>query len=378
MTRVPQLRPTRVVLDREALGNNLRILRSWVPVEEFFCPMIKANAYGHGDCLVAQFMEQSPCKISAMGVALIEEGVRLRSKGVRLPVLVFAPFDRAGLQTMLENKLTPVAGRLEDLEALSSLETPDIQIHLKLNTGMQRLGFVESEITALRNRLQLLPHVKIQGVCTHLTHGHEILQINGPSREQMALFERLSEGLPGVRHLHKTASLAELKGAPVLPKSYGARPGIGIYGLPHEGRCAAEGLKPVLTWLTSLVRIHLLEKGQSVGYGARWTAPRRTVLGVVPVGYADGYMRILAGKAQMLWRGRRVPVVGSVCMDYILLDLTEGAVDGIAQPGESVVVIGRQGDEEITAIELAEKAGTIAYEVVTVISGRVPRELSKS
>lgn len=361
-------RPSKVRIDIKALQHNLGLLKSWTG-PAFFCPMVKANAYGHGEILVAREVEKFGA--DAVGVALAEEGVRLREAGVRLPILVFAPFGPGDAKVITEHKLTPVVGRFEDLEALAAAKPGPIALHIKFNTGMQRLGFDESDLPKLKSRLAELSFLEVAGTCTHLSHGEDAAAADGPTARQIARFERLAQGFPGVRHLHKTASLAALAGKQT---GFGARPGIGMYGLPHEGRLTGAGLKPVMSWLTAITHLHQVEKGQTVGYSGRWTAPRRSTVAVLPLGYADGYMRNLSNKGEALFRGQRVPVVGGVCMDYTFIDLTDAQKDGPAQAGEEVVMLGRQGSQEIQAQDIADKIGTIAYEIVTAVSARVPRE----
>ena len=362
------LRPTCIEIERSALLNNLRVLKGWTG-NAFFCPMVKANGYGHDEVLIARLVEEFG-QASAIGVALIEEGLRLRTAGITLPILVLAPFDAEGAAQMRTHKLTPVVGRLQDLDALLG----ETAVHLKFNTGMQRLGFDREDLPRLRARLKELVGVKVEGLCTHLTHGDEARDEISFTSRQIEVFKELSQGFPGQRHLHKSSSLCVLQER-TARSGLGARPGISIYGLPHDGRANGPGLQPVLTWKTELTHIHSVKAGTDVGYGARFQTSRPSTIGVVPVGYGDGYVRALGvGKSQMLFRGLRVPVVGSVCMDYTLLDLTDACAEGLARPGESVVLIGKQGREEIAAVELAERAGTISYEVVTAISRRVRRE----
>lgn len=369
------LRPTRVQIDASALKDNLALLKKWNGADAFFCPMVKANAYGHGEVEVARIVENFG--VSAMGVALFEEGLALREAGIKSPILVFAPVEKASASAALTHGLIPVAGRMEDLEALSEVGgRAKIPLHLKFNTGMNRLGFDSEELIRVGDFLKAHPNLEVTGVCTHLTHGEEAHRPDGPSARQLQKFQKMSEGFPGVRHVHKSASLAALAehGGRKDP-DVGARPGISIYGLPQDGDRTAAGIKPVLSWKSALVRTHEVEKGQSVSYGARWTAARRSHIGVVSVGYGDGYMRALSNRGQMLFRGKRVPVVGSVCMDYTMVDLTDACHDGRPQAGEEIVVVGRQGGQEITVAFLAGQAGTIGYEIATAISRRVNREV---
>lgn len=362
-------RRTQLRIDTAALEHNLHLLKKWNG-PNFFCPMVKANAYGHGSVLVAKTIEQMG--LPTMGVALVEEGVELRQNGITKEIVTFAPLTEEGADAVMKNKLTPVITRLDDLLALEAVRgKQDVEVHLKLNTGMQRLGFDTAEIPLLKAEIKSKPWIKVAGVCTHLTHGEDAEMANGPTAAQLKLFHQMAEGFPGVRHAHKSASLAVLKEKE--KHNVGARPGIGIYGLPHNRREVGEGLRPVLSWNTEITMVHTVDKGANVSYSGRWTAARKSTIGVVPMGYGDGYMRVLSNRGFMLCRGQRVPVVGSVCMDYILLDLTDIEGDGKVQPGEPVVVLGRQGQAEISAGELGELAGTIAYEIVTNISKRVAR-----
>src|SRR6185312_1504807 len=198
------MRPTRVRLDLAALRNNLAVLQN-ANGDDFFCPMVKANAYGHGEVAVARVVEE--CGASAMGVALVEEGLRLRAAGLRLPILVFAPFDKAGASAMCTHQLTPVLTRFEDLTAAAALKTT-LAVHVKFNTGMCRLGFDGSEIERLRLELARHPQLRVEGVCTHLAFGEEAHLRDSESAEQLRRLQRMSEGFSGVRHAHKSASLA--------------------------------------------------------------------------------------------------------------------------------------------------------------------------
>jgi alanine racemase len=367
------IRQTRIQIDAAAITQNLQLLKSWTGKDAFFCPMVKANGYGHGEVLVARIAEKSGTA-TALGVALYEEGVELRLAGIHAPILVFAPVNSGAVRLARDHRLTPVAGRFEDLELLAQ---DSLAVHLKFNTGMNRLGFDHSDLAPLKDFLKKHPELKVEGVCTHLSHGEEAHEVDGFTQRQLARFREMSEGFPGVRHAHKSASLVALhENSKPIGAEIGSRPGISLYGLPQNGNKTGKGLKPALKWITELIRFHNVAKGEAVGYGARWIAPRASVIGIVPVGYGDGYLRALSNKAEMLYRGARVPVVGSVCMDYTLIDLTAQAGHDMPLAGEEIVILGKQGDNaEISAGELADKAGTIAYEIVTAISRRVPREV---
>lgn len=368
------LRSTLVQIDRSALTHNLALLKKWNGPGSFFCPMVKANAYGHDEVLVARILEDFD--VDAIGVALYEEGLALREAGIRAPILVFAPMGRVAASAAITHQLTPVLGRGEDLETLIQISgRSSVDVHLKFNTGMNRLGFDENELDRLKTKLKDNPTVAVKGVCTHLAQGEEAHQPESFTQKQLAQFERMAAGFPGVRHAHKSLSLISLAQNHIAKDpQIGARPGIALYGL---GIAQPEkmDLRPALRWSTRLIRVHNLEKGENAGYSARWKAPRKSVIGVVPVGYGDGYFRSLSGRGEMLFRETRVPVVGNVCMDYILLDLTDACRGENPRPDEVIIILGSQGRERITAAWLAERAGTIDYEIVTAISRRVPREV---
>ncbi len=363
-----------IQLDRMALKANLQLLQQWNG-PDFFCPMVKANAYGHGALLVAHVVQEVGA--SALGVALVEEGLALRAGGIELPILVFAPFCRSAASAMLTHRLTPVVTRMADLHALESLKWKStLPVHLKFNTGMCRLGFDESDLPSLRRWLKDNPNLKIEGVCTHLIYGDDAPGPESASDRQLQQLVQMSEGFSGVRHAHKSASLCTRATLGLKKISgVGARPGISMYGLPHEGASVGPGLKPVLQWHSRLMHVHTIKVGEGVSYGATWRAARPSVIGVVPVGYGDGYMRALSNQVFALYRGQRVKNVGTVCMDYTMFDLTDAAKAGAPALGDEIVLIGRQGDAEIKAGELAEAVGTIAYEVVTAIRERVARKV---
>lgn len=361
------MRSTCVRIDSRKFKQNLELLKV-ANGRAFFCPMVKANGYGHGMVESANLV--ASVGADAVGVALVEEGAALRRSGFRLPILVFAPLESGDVEIIREHHLTPVLTRMRDFDLVKSAA---LSVHIKINSGMQRLGFDAEQVPELKEKLKG-SSCKVDGVCTHFSKGEEIKDPHGETAKQFAKFLELSADFPGVRHAHKSATLAAGGLSKVHPE-VGARPGISIYGLPYEGAMTGAGLLPVLSWHTRLTNVHQVERGASVSYGGKWTAARRSTIGVVPMGYADGYSRTLTNKGQMLFRGHRVPVTGVVCMDYVLLDLTDACGEGEAKPGEEVVAIGRQMENEITAHEVAERAGTIAYEVVTRISARVAREV---
>lgn len=360
-------RSTRVEIHLHRAVHNARILRDMAGPGAFFCPMVKARAYGHGDVEIAKALWGAG--FPRVGVALVEEGVTLRQGGFQGEILVFGPLSSSSLTALDEFRLVPVVGRWEDWEILR--HGPARSIHLKFNTGMHRLGFPASDASRLRESLSNGP-LALAGVCTHLSHGHDAALAEGFSQRQLRALSEILRSFPGVTcHALNSSGLISLLNIPASERArWGARPGISLYGLQDE---SASALEPVLEWKTQIVVTQKVAKGHGVSYGGTWIAPSDAIVGIVPLGYADGYMRILSNKSEMLFRGQRVPVVGRVCMDYTLLDLTNALRQGGSGVGEEVVVIGAQGSERITARELADLAQTISYEIATNISGRVPR-----
>jgi alanine racemase len=382
-------RPTIAEVDLAKIQFNFRALSGLLPKTTFVCPMIKADAYGHGDIEVGRALRQAGA--NHLGVNLVEEAIGLRQGGDKGELLTFALFDERGANAVVEFSLTPVVSDWYQLEAIekvlkkrSGIVAP-LKIHFKFNTGMSRLGFSVSEAKKLRERIDSRGFV-LAGICTHLLRGDDAGVAGGESEAQ---FSRFSETLGAfadlnpIVHVLNSSGMINLSTRVTAKKPlgagvtwpYGARPGIGIYGVaPSNDEGTDIHLQPALSLKSHLALVRQVRNGESVSYGATWRAKRDSVIGVVPLGYADGYMRLLSNKASVLCRGKRVPVTGIVCMDFTMIDLTDVvATTGLIAPGEEVVLIGEQAGQEITAQELATLIGTNPYEILTNISRRVPR-----
>ncbi len=348
----------------------------------FFCPMIKSLAYGHGDSNVASTLVKEG--VTTLGVALIEEGVTLREQGVRdVGLLIFGPFDGEGAKIAHEYGLTPVVSGWKQLESLIDTKK-EIQIHIKVNTGMNRLGFEEEKLCKLIEVLKSYPHLRIVGLCSHLSSSEDFFQPNSFTQYQIQKLLNVSKLFsldPNKVHLFNSAGLISnyLSGG---MHSFGARPGISLYGVkpPIDNLNAAQqeawneiNLRPVMTLKTRIIAVHHLQRGARVSYGEGWIAQRDSVIGVLPVGYADGYHRLFSNRGEVLALGHRVPVVGTVCMDYTMVDLTEVFEQKKSLMGQEVVLFGEQGNSTLWVDEVADKVGTISYEILTGIGQRVPR-----
>lgn len=377
-------------IDLKQIDRNFRTFVSLYPAGTFVCPMVKANAYGHGDVEVAKALRNAGAKY--LGVALIEEGERLRHAGDRDPILIFGPVDTGSADTILRENLTAVVSGWDQLEALKMAHaeggTSSTRIHFEFNTGMNRLGFEPEDAPKLRQWLKDNKEFRLEGVCTHLLRGNDAGDASGESEIQLSRLVQIIESfsdLPDliIHSLNSSAAVniwnrkAENKelGA-ATGKTLGLRPGIGLYGVqPPNDQHSEIQLKPVMSLKTHVISIHKVKKGEKVSYGPVWEASRESTIATLPFGYADGYRRSLTNRAQVLFRGERAPVVGTVCMDYFMVDLTdiEAKTGKPVLIGEEIVLLGEQGKEIITATELADLAGTISYEIFTGVSDRVTR-----
>lgn len=362
-------RPTWAEVDLGALKSNLRRLRARVEPGTKVMFVVKGNAYGHGAAACARAAERARLA-DWLGVSSVEEGAALRQAGARLPILVLGslyPFE--SFLAAAQYKLTPTIASLESADALARaakrLGRP-VSCHLKIETGMGRIGMSRGRAGEVAEFLAGAPGVRVEGVYTHLSCAD-----GGPAaftRRQLALFQEalLAVRCAGVNPplVHAAASAAALRHPEARFDMI--RPGIAAYG-------CRDGFEPVLSLKTKVVFLKTVPKGAAVSYGATWRAARPTRVATIPVGYADGFSRALSNRGHALLGGRRVPVIGRVTMDMTMLDATRVPK---AKVGDDCVLIGAQGRERVTAREVADLLGTIPYEVVTGISSRVPRVYS--
>lgn len=368
-----QFRPTYAEINLDNLAHNTRLLRALVPADSFFCPMVKANAYGHGDVAIANHLVRN-CAVRTLGVSLVEEGIRLREAGIKCEILVFGTTDREiALRAMLEFNLTVVVGSLDQLKCLSTLVSSPVDIHIKWDTGMGRLGIPATQITEVRAVLLNCGHLRVQGMLTHLHSGEDAENLEGATAHQLKVFRPMLEKIApaAIIHVWNTAALLALSEKADRLTEFGARPGIGIYGLSTAEHQLA--LKPVMNLRSNITKINSLRPGESVSYGATWKAEHPAKIAVLPIGYADGVHRILSNVGKVLVAGRRAPIVGRVCMDYVMIDVTEfESADRLV--GESVTLFGSdQNGNILSAFEVAQMAQTAAWEILTSVSSRVPR-----
>ena len=369
---VPKLtRPTVAEIDLKALAYNLNGVRRKIGRRVAVMGVVKANAYGHGILEVARFLERE--KIDYFGVANPEEGVVLREAGMIAPIHVFTLPSKLQASLFGSYDLEPTVCSQHEAALLNTQAQragKTIPVHLKIDTGMNRIGAEPKELKKLLRALAKLRRLEIKGVYTHFATADA--RDKSFSKLQLAEFHRALEVL------HKEGVSAEFihcagsAGILDLPESYFSmvRPGIMLYGYyPSRETTESVPLKPVLSLKSRVSLVKWIEPGESVSYGRRYVAKRKTKIATLPLGYADGYMRSLTGRSTVLIGNRRFPTAGTICMDQVMVDV--GSAD--VRVGDEAVLIGRQHRERITAWDLAATFGTIPYEICTNISSRVPR-----
>ncbi|MBE0447738.1 MAG: alanine racemase [Actinobacteria bacterium] len=359
-------------IDLSAIKHNVKEARKAVGGRVEIMAVVKANAYGHGAARAAK----ASCEAGAscLGVALPEEGAYLRKSGIAKPILILAEPAHTAVPMILDYNLTATVLSLGSALALSKEAVKRgriAKVHVKVDTGMNRIGLSPDKTASFIRELKELPGLEIEGVFTHFS------EADNPESDytsyQLNRFKNLIEGLdedgicPPVKHAANSAAMY------LHPDSHFdmVRIGISLYGLhPAEITKGQVDLKPALSLKARLSFIKDIACGEGVSYGRVYKATCDTIIGTVPAGYGDGYSRLLSNKAQVLIGGRRYPAVGNICMDQFMVDLGPNST---AKVDDEVVLIGRQGGEEISADEIASILGTINYEVVCMINDRVPR-----
>ncbi len=370
-------RPTRAVVDLTAFSRNLRRVREYVGLDVLILAVVKGDGYGHGAAEVARTAITAGARW--LGVAIPEEGILLRQAGLKVPILVMGPTTPLQASLVVDASLDQMVCTLHSAEVLSQLASSRgkrVGIHLKVDIGMSRVGVTPQEMLPFARALQKLPGVDLRGLMGHIATADSPLDHPGTSvaRAQIAQFWEVEHTLreAGIslplRHLANSAAVVQ------HPRAHAdlVRPGIILYGYsPVKGKSSRDlGLVPVLSLRSEIAALREIEPGTGVSYGRTFVATQRTRVATVPIGYADGYSVRLSNVGQVLVHGRRVPVIGRVCMDMLMVDVT--ALSGVAV-GDEVVLYGRQGEEEVTVEEVAERLGTISYEVLCAVGKRVPR-----
>jgi len=368
-------RPTWAQIDLEALAANFHLVKNQVGAAVKIMAVVKADAYGHGAVRCGRTLASEGA--DWFGVALPEEGVQLRAAGIDKPILCLAGFWGEQAQLCLEHRLVPVVYRLDMIDALNrvALERKVVaDVHLKIDTGMGRLGIRFDQLADFAPSLSRFSNIRIDGLMTHFAAADEPscgpLTIDQIQRFNHAVVALKEHGLnPSYRHLANSAGIF------AQPESHGnmVRPGGVLYGLWRDILAPADrnvSLRPVMSLHSRITLLKWVPPGETVGYGCTFEASRKTLVATVPIGYDDGYMRALSNRGHAIIRGTIATVIGRISMDLTLIDVTN--VRGV-EVNDEVILLGQSGGLSVTAEDIGKTAGTLSYEVTCGVGPRVPR-----
>ncbi len=367
-----------IVVSGEALRHNYRLLQQRAGKNVRLLAMVKADGYGHGMCEAASAFQKEGCQ--DFGVAEICEGVRLRESGIKGTIFIFLGFDHLDAAFLFEYDLTPViydveSGRVLSREAVK-LEK-EIVVHLKVDCGMSRLGVFPDDAEAVVSELKELPGLVFGGIASHFPRADE--PDSSQTIEQFTCFKKLAGDVAGDDDL--VNHIANSGGILYFPETCCAmvRSGISLYGYYPDGvegiaREKGEKLQPAMTFTTRVLQVKTVPTGTGVSYGHTYVTTRETRLAVLPVGYEDGFSRTLSNTGEVLIQGQRAPVRGRVCMNLCMVDVTE--IDDV-QAGDEVIVLGNQGEESISADEIAAWTNSISYEVLCLFGNNNEKKYRK-
>jgi alanine racemase len=382
MLKRDAMRPTWADISLERLARNFRAVQDHVGPEVTVCAVVKADAYGHGAVECARALERAGA--AWLGVTSTEEGVRLREAAVRARILLMTGFWCGEEDDVVRHKLTPAVWQSESLMLLAAaaekLGAERVPVHVKVDTGMARLGAAPRDVPALLQRLEAQPRIWLEGLFSHLASA-EALDADD-AREQAELFLAVKTQVeaagfvPRLVHMANSATIAARR---ALHFNF-VRPGLALYGyqLPlssgGDERPSPLNVEPVLSWKTRIIALRDVSAGQGVGYNLTYRCAAASRLAVLPLGYADGLNRHLSSRAEdcarVLVSGEYAPIVGRVSMDLTVIDVTKLPAVAV---GDEVVMLGDQGGKRVDAWEHARRAGTVPYEILCGISKRVPR-----
>ena len=363
------VRATWAEVNLSRLESNLAAIRRRVAPAKVML-VVKANAYGHGLVEVSKALAgQADC----VGVAVLEEGILLRRLGITGPIIVLGGIWGDQILHYLHHDLTMTASsveRLQQIDAVAGQSGVKAKVHLKIDTGMERIGVHYYSAHLLQEAALKCRNVEVEGICSHFANAdsgdlsHARLQLERFD-EVLRFYERRSLPMP-MRHIANSAAVLQ------LPESYLdlVRPGIMLYGVyPSPEVPHTVEVKPALAWKSRVVYFKVTRPGHTVSYGSTWQSDHETRIVTIPVGYGDGYFRSMSNRAKVLIRGKKYPQVGSICMDQLMVNIEWDS----AYNGDEAILLGEANGERITVEELAQWAGTIPYEILTNINTRVPR-----
>ena len=371
------IRPGWVEINLDAVAHNVRTIKRIVGRNTQIIAVVKANAYGHGAVEVSQVALENGVTMLAVGV--VEEGIVLRKAGIKAPILICGLTPENQLEPLLSYNLVPTICNLQTLETLSKIAGKNGKtagVHIKIDTGMGRLGIPPPDTLNFVKKIRGMKNIKIDGIFTHLAAADEedgVYTRMQLDKYKKTLLELEKEGI-NIPLKHIANSAAILNSSSMYLDA--VRPGIILYGLfPSPKTKRTVELKPAAEFKTKIIFLKKISPGKSIGYGRTYTTTKPTKVATLPVGYADGYSRLLSNKAKVLVRGQRAPIIGRICMDLCMIDVTHIPEVRI---GDEVILWGKQNSETIWAEEIAEKIGSIVYEVICMVDKeRVPRVFIK-
>lgn len=361
-------------IDRDAIAHNYRQIKKNIPKYTGIMAVVKADAYGHGAIEIAQILEKEG--VDYLAVAIAAEGAQLRDIGIKTPILVLGYTPATSVGVLIENDLTQTIFSYEMAKYISyeaSKLDKKVKIHIKVDTGMGRIGFLPHP-TSIEEIVEInkLPNIEIEGIYTHFSSADE--EDKTYTRKQNSVFNGFLKELGQVDidapiiHVANSAAIIMHK----YTHSNMVRLGISLYGhYPSESvKSYPVGLVPAMSLKSQVVHIKEVPKGQPIGYNRKYTTKDVTKIATIPIGYADGYSRGLSNKGRVLIRGEYAPIIGNICMDQFMVDVTH--INYVAV-GDEVVLFGKQDGNEITVEEIADILNTINYEVICMIGKRIPR-----
>ena len=361
-------------IDLDALEHNIEGIKKCKSDDAMLMGVVKAGAYGHGADMVAHELEDMG--FDWLAVATADEGIELRNSGIKAPILVLGYCDACQYPELIEWDITPTIytyDMAKSLDQIAKSAGKTVNIHIKIDSGMSRIGFlVEEKTVETIQAIHAMEYLNIQGIFTHFACADT--KDKSHVEQQITKFRWMIDQLkrvgisPDICHCSNSASIMELS----TEHMNMVRAGIILYGLYPSDEVSMDvlDLKPVMSLYSHVVHLKEVEAGTTVGYGATYEAKKRTKIATIPVGYADGYPRSLSNKASVLIRGKRAPIIGRICMDQFMVDVTDiPEVD----MGDVVTLIGCDGDDILSVEEISEMAGSFNYEFICDVSWRVPR-----
>ncbi len=364
-------RPVWAEINLDNIVHNIKMVKENVSRETSVMAVVKADAYGHGVIQVAR--KALKAGADRLAVAIPEEGIELRKAGFEIPIQVFGEILEDQWPLLVDYNLIATVCKLETIKGLDKISKKRekiTKVHVKIDTGMGRIGVFPEEAVDFIKKAKKFSNIEVEGIITHHAKADEEdkeYTYNQWNKFQKIIDELEKEGIDiPIKQAANSATIIDL---PKMALDV-VRPGIMMYGMPPSHEVKDFPLKPVLSWKTKIVYLKELPKGHGISYGATYVTDKKRKIATLPLGYADGYHRVLSNKAEVLINGERAPIRGRICMDQFMVDVTN--IDDV-EIGDEVVLIGKQGNDEITATELADLAGTINYEITCSISKRVPR-----